>query len=136
VPDVLVPSLRDPEMRGLLTAAAGSKDPLRDQAIVSLLLDAGIRLSELIGIRIGDLDLVEGRCRIRGKGAHERLVPVGGRCRRSLRAWLASRGRVDAGACPCHSEQFSNSSGDLLPRRGSQTNVPRTSCGTASREHS
>jgi|SRR5450759_5081642 site-specific recombinase XerC len=44
VPDVLVPSLRDPEMRALLAAAASSKDPLRDQAVVSLLLDAGIRL--------------------------------------------------------------------------------------------
>lgn len=38
VPDVLVPSLRDPEMRALLAAAASSKDPLRDQAVVSLLL--------------------------------------------------------------------------------------------------
>ena len=120
VPDVLVPSLRDPEMRTLLTAAAGSKDPLRDQAIVSLLLDAGIRLSELIGIRIGDLDLVEGRCRIRGKGAHERLVPVGGRCRRALRAWLASRGRVDAAA-----PLFVGRGGVPLPQRTIQQLVRR-----------
>lgn len=112
VPDVLVPSLRDPEMRALLAAAASSKGPLRDQAIVSLLLDAGIRPSELVGIRVGDLDFVEGRCRIRGKGARERMVPVGGRCRRSLRAWLAARGRVDAAA-----PLFVGRGGVPLPRR-------------------
>lgn len=120
VPDVLVPSLRDHEMRALLVAAAGSKDALRDQAIVSLLLDAGIRLSELVGIRVGDLDLVEGRCRIRGKGAHERMVPVGGRCRRSLRAWLGSRGRVDAAA-----PLFVGRGGVPLPRRTIQQLVRR-----------
>lgn len=120
VPDVLVPSLRDPEMRALLAAAASSKEPLRDQAVVSLLLDAGIRLSELVGIRVGDLDLVEGRCRIRGKGARERLVPVGGRCRRSLRAWLAARGRVDAAA-----PLFVGRGGVPLPRRTIQQLVRR-----------
>jgi site-specific recombinase XerD len=120
VPDVLVPSLRDPEMRALLAAAASSKDPFRDQAIVSLLLDAGIRLSELVGIRFGDLDLVEGRCLIRGKGARERMVPVGGRCRRSLRAWLAARGRVDAAA-----PLFVGRGGVPLPRRTIQQLVRR-----------
>ncbi|HEV8054186.1 MAG TPA: tyrosine-type recombinase/integrase, partial [Candidatus Limnocylindrales bacterium] len=74
VPDVLVPSLRESEMRGLLSAASTSRQSLRDQALVSLLLDTGIRLSELTALRVRDVDLVEGRCLVRGKGSRERLV--------------------------------------------------------------
>ena len=120
VPDVLVPSLRGPAMRAILDAATRSPNPLRDHAVVGLMLDSGIRLGELVGMRVGDVDLVEGRCRVRGKGARERIVPIGGRCRRSVRAWLASRGRIDAA-----SPLFVGRGGVPLPPRTVQQIVRR-----------
>ena len=63
VPDKLIPSLRDGDVRELLRAVEeGSGQPDRDRAIVLLLLDTGVRLSEAAGLRVGDVDLVEGRC--------------------------------------------------------------------------
>lgn len=120
VPDALVPSLREHEMRALLAAASSSRQALRDQAIVTLLLDTGIRLAELTALRVRDVDLVEGRCLVRGKGARERLVPIGGRCRRALRGWLAGRGRLDP-ALPL----FVGRGGVAMPRRTVQQLVRR-----------
>jgi site-specific recombinase XerD len=91
VPERLVPSLRDPEIIALLRAVDGSRDPERDRAIVLLLLDTGVRVSEAASVRVGDLDLVEGRCRVFGKGGKERLVPIGRRARKALRIWLSHR---------------------------------------------
>jgi site-specific recombinase XerC len=119
-PDVLVPSLREPEMRALLAAASGTRDAARDQAVISLFLDSGVRLSELLGLRVGDVDLAEGRCRVRGKGARERIVPIGGRCRRAVRTWMAARGRVDPAA-----PLFVGRGGVRLPKRTVQQLVRR-----------
>jgi site-specific recombinase XerD len=91
VPEQLVPSLRDPEIIALLRAVDGSRDPERDRAIVLLLLDTGVRVSEASSLRVGDLDLVEGRCRVFGKGGKERLVPIGRRARKAVRRWLSHR---------------------------------------------
>jgi integrase/recombinase XerD len=91
IPEQLVPSLRDPEIIALLRAVEGSRDPERDRAIILLLLDTGVRVSEAASLRVGDLDLVEGRCRVFGKGGRERLVPVGRRARKALRTWLGHR---------------------------------------------
>lgn len=95
VPDRLIRSLREADVRELLRAVEeGSKQPDRDRAIVLLLLDTGVRLSEAAGLRVGDLDLVEGRCRVMGKGSRERLVPIGRKTRHALRRTLARRGRL------------------------------------------
>jgi site-specific recombinase XerD len=91
VPEQLVPSLRDPEIIALLRAVEGSRDPERDRAILLLLLDTGVRVSEAAGLRVGDVDLAEGRCRVFGKGGRERVVPIGRRARKALRAWLTHR---------------------------------------------
>ena len=93
VPDVLVPSLTALEMRSLLAAVNDrSQDAIRDRALVLLMLDTGIRLGELVALSIGDVDLVEGRCRVMGKGSKERVVPLGGRARRAIRTSLLARG--------------------------------------------
>jgi site-specific recombinase XerD len=95
VPDLLVASLRDADVLALVRALdAGSQHLERDRAIVLLLLDTGLRLSEAAGVRVRDLDLVEGRCRVMGKGRRERIVPVGRKTRRALRQWLGRRGPV------------------------------------------
>ena len=97
VPDVLIPSLREADLRELLRAVdEGSAQPERDRAIVLLLLDTGIRLSEAAGLRVRDVDLVEGRCRVLGKGDRERNVPIGRKTRQALRRTLATRRQVGA----------------------------------------
>lgn len=63
-----------------------------------LLLDTGLRLAEAAGLRVGDVDLVEGRATVMGKGARQRIVPIGRRTRQALRRILAPRGQVEAGA--------------------------------------
>lgn len=98
VPQVLVASLREDDLRALLRATETSAHPERDRAIVLLLLDTGLRLAEAAGLRVGDLDLVEGRATVMGKGARQRMVPIGRRTRQALRRILAPRGQVEAGA--------------------------------------
>lgn len=97
VPDVLVPSLTAAQMRALLAAVdGGSEAVVRDRAIVLLLLDTGLRLGELVSLSVGDVDLIEGRCRVMGKGSRERVVPLGGRARRAVRMSLVARGPLSA----------------------------------------
>ncbi|NJI59147.1 MULTISPECIES: tyrosine recombinase XerC [Microbacterium] len=84
-------------MSGLLDAhrdAAGTGDPiaLRDHAILELLYGSGIRVAELCGLDIDDLDLDRGTARVLGKGAKERVVPYGAPARDALEAYLR-RGR-------------------------------------------
>lgn len=84
-------------MSGLLDAhrdAAATGDPiaLRDHAILELLYGSGIRVAELCGLDIDDLDLDRGTARVLGKGAKERVVPYGAPARDALEAYLR-RGR-------------------------------------------
>lgn len=62
---------------------------LRDRLVVELLYASGIRVSELCGLDIDDLDPHRRVVRVLGKGAKERTVPYGGAAERALAAWLA-----------------------------------------------
>jgi integrase/recombinase XerD len=75
---VLPDTLTVAEVEALL-AAPGLEDPLawRDRALLELGYGAGMRVSELCGVGITDLLLTEGLVRVFGKGAKERLVPLG-----------------------------------------------------------
>jgi site-specific recombinase XerD len=73
---------------------------VRDRAIFSLLYSGGLRRAELTGIKLADIDLHEGVCKVTGKGGHDRLVPFSGstaqRIDEYLRAretWVSQRGR-------------------------------------------
>jgi integrase/recombinase XerC len=74
-------------------AAAGELDPreravlLRDAAIMELLYASGIRVSELCGLDVGDLDNGRRTIRVLGKGGKERTVPVGLPAERAVRGW-------------------------------------------------
>jgi len=61
---------------------------LRDRAFLELLYSSGLRVSELTGLDLDDLDLAEGLVRVLGKGSKERVVPVGGPAREALRRWI------------------------------------------------
>lgn len=92
VPQVLVRSLRESEVVRLLeTAETRSRIPERDAAIILLIVDTGLRVSEVVRLNIADVDFEVGRCRVFGKGAKERLVPIGRRARRALRRSIAAR---------------------------------------------
>lgn len=74
-------------------ASAGDPVALRDHAILELLYGSGIRVSELCGLDVDDLDLDRGTARVLGKGAKERVVPYGAPAREALGAYL-TRGRT------------------------------------------
>lgn len=73
-------------------AGAGAAS-LRDRAILELLYGCGLRAAELVRLRVADLDLHGQFLICEGKGARQRLVPVGARARGALRAYL-ERGRA------------------------------------------
>jgi len=70
-----------------------SPSGLRDRAILETLYGTGMRVSELTGLDLTDLDLVHGSVRVFGKGGKERLVPVAGMATHALEAYLR-HGRI------------------------------------------
>lgn len=79
---------------------ASSAEGLRDRAMLELLYGGGMRVSELAGLRIGDLDLGTGEARVLGKGRKERLFPIGDGAVAAVRAWLARRDELVSPARP------------------------------------
>ncbi len=89
----LPPALRADEARALLEAAAtraddGSPVGLRDVAVLELLYATGIRVGELCGLDVDDLDHERRVVRVLGKGRKERTVPYGGPAQRAVDTWL------------------------------------------------
>ncbi|MCB9593143.1 MAG: tyrosine recombinase XerC [Sandaracinaceae bacterium] len=73
------------------------RDPrlaLRDIAILELLYGGGLRVSEIAGLRLEDVDRGQRRVRVHGKGGKQRLVPLGGASLEALEAYLLVRGTL------------------------------------------
>ena len=94
IPQAIPKALSEEEVELLLSAVVGD-DPraFRDRAILETLYATGMRISELAGLRLGDLDLAKGLAVAYGKGSKERLVPVGRQAIGALGAWLGPGGR-------------------------------------------
>lgn len=94
VPQGLPKALTEDEVTALIEAASGT-DAIarRDRAILEVLYGAGLRISELVGLSLGDLDLDDALLRAFGKGAKERIVPIGRMAQHALEAWLGPAGR-------------------------------------------
>ena len=76
----------------LLSAPPKATPPgLRDRAMLETMYSAGLRVSELVGINDGDLDMAQGIVRVRGKGRRERMAHIGSYAISALKAWLAVR---------------------------------------------
>jgi integrase/recombinase XerC len=71
--------------------AEGSREAVcaRDLALVEVLYGAGLRVAELCGLDLGDLDLGRGELRVMGKGSRERVVPLPSAARAALQRYLA-----------------------------------------------
>ena len=64
---------------------------LRDRAILETMYSSGLRVSELVGIGLEDIDFPAGLIRVRGKGRKERLSPLGSYAQKALKKWIAKR---------------------------------------------
>jgi integrase/recombinase XerC len=81
--------LRDDQAATLMTTPAGADPvPLRDRLVLELLYATGIRVGELCGLDVGDVDRVRRVVRVLGKGAKERSVPYGQPAEEAVDAWL------------------------------------------------
>jgi integrase/recombinase XerD len=83
-------ALPSQEVERLLKAPdLGTPTGLRDSAIIEVLYATGLRVSELVGLRLEDLHLEEGYLVCRGKGSRERIVPIGSSARLRLSEYLS-----------------------------------------------
>ncbi|MET0802098.1 MAG: site-specific tyrosine recombinase XerD [Actinomycetota bacterium] len=89
---------------------------LRDRAILELLYGAGLRVSELTGLDVDDVDLEEGAVRVLGKGGKEREVPLGRYARESVAAYL-TRARPTLVTGSARGALFLNQRGGRLSRQ-------------------
>jgi integrase/recombinase XerD len=106
------------EVTRLLGEPRGA-DPraLRDRALLEVMYACGLRASEAIGLELAVVDLDEGVLCARGKGAKERLVPIGRQAVGALRAYCRSGRPALIGARP-ESRMFVNRRGTRLTRQG------------------
>ncbi len=90
-----LPGTLDADQMGRLLAIE-ARDPLsvRDLAMMELFYSSGLRLAELVGLDLGDVDFAEQLVRVTGKGRKTRIVPVGRPAREALQRWLRERGAI------------------------------------------
>ncbi len=93
---------------------------IRDRAILELLYSSGLRLSELTGLNLGDLDIADATVRVTGKGNKERILPVGRLALQALRSWFKVRADL-AGADEL--AVFVSSRGSRISARSVQARV-------------
>jgi integrase/recombinase XerC len=88
-----LPSVMQPSDVALLIEQPDTSTSLglRDRAFLELLYASGLRIAELVGIDIDDVELRARLVKVRGKGAKERIVPFGSKAEEAIRAWLAAR---------------------------------------------
>ena len=90
----------------------------RDRALLELLYGTGARVSEVVGLQIQDLDFDEGLIRVTGKGAKQRLVPMGRSLTSALQDYLGPGGRGEFPRPRAHAHVFVNARGGPLSRQG------------------
>jgi integrase/recombinase XerC len=110
--------LNKADVQRLLAApAADTALGLRDRALLETLYSAGLRVSELVGLELGDLDLAEGVATVRGKGRKERLALIGEAARRATADWLDARAALLEGIGRRSEAVFLNKNGTRLSTR-------------------
>jgi integrase/recombinase XerD len=107
--------LTEDEMERLLRAPdIETGEGLRDRAMLELMYATGLRVSELISVKLADLDLDAGLINCHGKGSKERRVPLGKSATHWLERYISVRARAGKAASP---RLFVNSAGGALTRQ-------------------
>jgi integrase/recombinase XerD len=106
------------EVERLLSVPSGDRPgTLRDRAMLELLYATGLRVSELVGLRIRNINLEAGFVRTMGKGSKERVVPIGQKAMEAVREYL-DRGRPALARSWTGSAVFLNLRGRAMSRQG------------------
>ena len=120
VPQGIPKALSEAEVVALLDAVPGDGPrPRRDRAILETLYAGGLRISELVGLDLGDVDLYDGQVRVLGKGNKERVVPLGRTAREALGDYLTTgRPELERPTRAAERGLFLNARGGRLTRQG------------------
>lgn len=111
-------TLTEGEVARLVAApTGGTPRGLRDRALLELFYSSGLRVSELASLTLQQIDLQQGFLRVFGKGAKERVVPVGGKACEALTSYLTA-GRPHLVKPRTGSQFFLNKNGTALSRVG------------------
>jgi integrase/recombinase XerC len=132
VPERPVPVLTPDQLRALFANCSGkSFIDRRDEAILRLFADTGLRLSELAHLTVGDIDLDEQLAVVMGKGRRPRAVPFGAKSTGALDRYLRMRGRHKLAAEPAlwlgpnnRQAMTVNGVGQMVRRRGADAGIP------------
>ncbi len=108
------------QMTQLLTFRADAELDKRDKAIMELFYSSGLRLSELAGLNLSDVDLADRTVRVLGKGSKTRLLPIGRYALTALQEWLQERSLLVKGE---HDAVFISQQGKRLTPRAIQLRV-------------
>jgi integrase/recombinase XerC len=108
------------QMSQLLAHKPANVLEVRDLALMELFYSSGLRLAELTGLKLRDLDLKTRQVRVLGKGSKERIAPVGSMAVKALRTWLAARAGM---AGPEQQALFVGRNGAALGTRAVQLRV-------------
>ncbi len=84
----VVSTLSDEEIRAILNVFSTSPSDARNQTLFMLLIDTGLRISELVNLKMDDVHMDEGYLKVMGKGKKERIVPIGNNAQRTLQRYL------------------------------------------------
>ena len=88
IPGRLPKALSYDSVISIIKAAGLSSHPLRDTAVIECLYGTGMRISELVGLDIDDIDVQAGTVVVTGKGNKSRLVPIGSYARESIQRYI------------------------------------------------
>lgn len=109
---------------------AAADDPVacRDRAMLELLYATGMRVGELTGLDVGDVDLSRGLAKVTGKGNKQRVVPFGGPASAAVRAWVDAA-RPKLAVADSGSALFLGSRGKRIDQRQVRRVVERSALG-------
>ena len=109
------------QVASLMERRAPDELSRRDLAMLELLYSSGLRLSELAGLDVTDLDLADRTVRVLGKGSKTRILPVGKQAIAAIRTWLADRTALAKGGAAL----FVGRNGERLGARAIQKRIGR-----------
>jgi len=126
IPNKIISTLSDEEIRFILnTFSSGHLCDMRNKTIFMILIDTGLRVGELVNLKMDDLQQSDGVFKVMGKGQKERIVPIGNNAQRALHKYLLFRPKpahpgVDNVFLSIHGNALSENSMKLMFSRLSQ----------------